>query len=41
MAGFCPGPALVTAAMVEPKALIFVVAMLFGMGLYEWRGAAR
>ena len=41
LAGFCPGPALVTAAMVEPKALIFVVAMLFGMGLYEWRGAAR
>lgn len=41
LAGFCPGPALVTAAMLEPKALLFVAAMLAGMALYEWRGAAR
>lgn len=41
LAGFCPGPALVTAATLEPKALLFVAAMLAGMGLYEWRGAAR
>ena len=41
LAGFCPGPALVTAAMLEPKALLFVAAMLAGMALYEWKGAAR
>lgn len=41
LAGFCPGPALVAAAMLEPKAILFVAAMLAGMALYEWRGAAR
>lgn len=41
LAGFCPGPALVTAAMLEPKALLFVAAMLAGMALHEWKGAAR
>lgn len=35
IAGFCPGPALVGLGMVLPKALIFVVAMLAGMALYE------
>ena len=35
--GFCPGPALVGAGMLEPKALLFVLAMLAGMGLFEWR----
>jgi hypothetical protein len=33
LAGFCPGPALVTMASGEPKALLFVVAMLTGMAL--------
>lgn len=37
IAGFCPGPALVGVGMLEPKALLFVLAMLAGMGLYEWR----
>jgi uncharacterized membrane protein YedE/YeeE len=37
IAGFCPGPALVGVGMLEPKALLFVVAMLAGMGLFEWR----
>lgn len=37
VAGFCPGPALVALGMGEPKAVVFVVAMLAGMGLYEWR----
>jgi uncharacterized membrane protein YedE/YeeE len=35
IAGFCPGPALVGLGMGLPKALIFVVAMLGGMALYE------
>jgi len=37
IAGFCPGPALVGVGMLESKALLFVVAMLAGMGLFEWR----
>ena len=37
IAGFCPGPALVGVGMLEPKALLFVVAMLAGMALFEWR----
>lgn len=41
LAGFCPGPALVTAAMLEPKALLFVAAMLAGMAGYERRGVLR
>ena len=35
VAGFCPGPALVTLGMGNGKALLFVGAMLFGMGLFE------
>jgi uncharacterized membrane protein YedE/YeeE len=35
LAGFCPGPALVAAAAGVPQALIFVVAMLAGMGIYS------
>ena len=31
LAGFCPGPALVGLGMGEPKALVFVAAMLVGM----------
>lgn len=44
IAGFCPGPALVALGMGEQKALVFVVAMLIGMGLFELlerRGAPR
>jgi uncharacterized membrane protein YedE/YeeE len=36
IAGFCPGPALVALGMGEQKALMFVVAMLLGMGLFEF-----
>jgi uncharacterized protein len=36
LAGFCPGPALVTLGMGEWKAALFVAAMLAGMGLFEW-----
>lgn len=35
MAGFCPGPALTTLGTGHPKALIFVVAMIAGMALFE------
>ncbi len=36
IAGFCPGPGLAALGMGEVKALVFVVAMLVGMGLFEW-----
>ena len=36
LAGFCPGPALVSMADGQPKALVFVVAMLVGMLGFEW-----
>ena len=35
VAGFCPGPALVALGMGEVKALVFVAAMLVGMGAFE------
>jgi len=35
LVGFCPGPALVSMADGQPKALIFVVAMLVGMLGFE------
>ena len=35
IAGFCPGPALVALGMGETKALVFVAAMLAGMGAFE------
>lgn len=35
IAGFCPGPALVVLGMGEGKAVVFVLAMLAGMGLFE------
>jgi uncharacterized membrane protein YedE/YeeE len=35
LAGFCPGPALVSLASGQPKAAIFVVAMLVGMFAFE------
>jgi uncharacterized protein len=36
LAGFCPGPALTAVGMGQPKALLFVLAMLAGMGIYEY-----
>jgi uncharacterized membrane protein YedE/YeeE len=36
LVGFCPGPALVALGMGQTKALVFVVFMLAGMGLFEW-----
>jgi uncharacterized membrane protein YedE/YeeE len=36
IAGFCPGPGLVALGMGEVKALVFVAAMLAGMGIWEF-----
>jgi uncharacterized protein len=45
LAGFCPGPALVSAASGQPQAVVFVLAMLGGMlvfdGVEHWRHARR
>ena len=35
IAGFCPGPGPRRARMGEAKALVFVAAMLVGMGIFE------
>jgi uncharacterized membrane protein YedE/YeeE len=34
IAGFCPGPALVAAGAGYPQALVFVAAMIAGMGIH-------
>ena len=41
IAGFCPGPALVVLAMGEGKALVFVLAMLAGMGFFALLESGR
>jgi len=41
LAGFCPGPALVSLGSGELKALVFVVAMLGGMLLFEFMGQKK
>ncbi|WP_105374938.1 YeeE/YedE family protein [Neorhizobium huautlense] len=33
--GFCPGPAVASLSVVIPQTLLFVVAMLIGMTLYD------
>jgi len=35
LAGFCPGPALVSMSAGQPKALLFVAAMVTGMAIFE------
>lgn len=35
LAGFCPGPALVSLAAGVPKAMFFVAAMLLGMAIFD------
>jgi hypothetical protein len=40
LAGYCPGPALVSLGSGQDQGVVFVVAMLAGMGLFEivqWR----
>jgi len=36
LAGFCPGPALVSLGAGQDKAVVFVVAMVLGMLAFEW-----
>ncbi|HEY8975898.1 MAG TPA: DUF6691 family protein [Burkholderiaceae bacterium] len=36
LAGFCPGPAIVALGVGEPKAVVFVAAMLAGMVLFAF-----
>lgn len=36
LVGFCPGPALVVLGQGHVKAFVFVVAMLAGMGIFEF-----
>lgn len=36
MAGFCPGPALTSLGTGNPKTVIFVVAMIAGMAIFEF-----
>jgi len=35
LAGFCPGPGIVSMASGEVKAAVFVAAMVVGMALFE------
>jgi uncharacterized protein len=35
LAGFCPGPALISVGSGQPKAILFVVAMMVGMTLFS------
>ncbi|MDN7903644.1 hypothetical protein QZM18_05805 [Burkholderia diffusa] len=41
LAGFCPGPAIVSIGLGSVKGIVFVVAMLIGMALFEWIERAR
>ena len=41
LAGFCPGPAIVSLASGQPKAAVFVVAMLAGMLVFEFAERRR
>lgn len=41
IAGFCPGPAIVSSGAGQPKAILFVIAMLVGMWIFEWAEQLR
>ncbi len=36
IAGICPGPALVLLGAGSGKGAVFIIAMLIGMGIFEW-----
>ena len=41
LAGFCPGPAVMNLATLQPEVWLFVAAMLVGMLLQHWWAARR
>ena len=41
LAGFCPGPALVSLGAGQDKAVVFVIAMVLGMLAFEWLEGRR
>jgi hypothetical protein len=41
LSGICPGPAIVLLGIGSIKGLVFVLAMLAGMSIYEWLEAYR
>lgn len=41
LAGFCPGPALVSLGAGQDKAVVFVIAMVLGMLTFEWLEGRR
>ena len=41
LAGFCPGPAIVSLGSGQPKAAVFVLAMLVGMLVFEFSERRR
>ena len=41
LAGFCPGPALVSLGAGQDKAVVFVIAMVAGMVVFEWLEGRR
>lgn len=40
LAGFCPGPAVASLAYGLRESGVFVLAMIAGMGIWEWRSVA-
>lgn len=41
LAGYCPGPAITGLGLGASQTFLFFVAMLIGMGAYEWFGRER
>ncbi|RXV69668.1 hypothetical protein D1006_32080 [Burkholderia stabilis] len=41
IAGFCPGPAIVSIGLGSAKGIVFFVAMLAGMAVFEWAERRR
>lgn len=41
MAGYCPGPAVVSLGLGAREGSVFLAAMLGGMALFEWLASRR
>lgn len=41
LAGFCPGPAISAAALLQPGVFVFLLAMFAGIGGYRWLTRTR